>query len=158
VVGGILRDVKFRTTVILGRKTATGLPVPDRVVAALGGGKRPKVRVTVAGHSYRTTVTPMTGEFFIPLSAENREAAGVVAGDEVDVAIELDSEPRDVHVPADFAVALDRDDVARSAFGRLSYTHRKEWVRWIEDAKREQTRSVRIHKAVAALAAGNLTH
>jgi Bacteriocin-protection, YdeI or OmpD-Associated/Domain of unknown function (DUF1905) len=153
----ILLDVKFRTTVILGGKTATGLPVPDDVVAALDAGKRPKVRVTIGRHTYRTTVAPMGGQFFVPLSAENRAAAGVIAGDEVDVAIDLDSELRAVQVPDDFAVALDGDDVARSAFDRLSYTHRKEWVRWIEDAKREETRIARIDKAVVALRAGQRT-
>jgi len=77
--------MRFRTTIELGGKTATGFSVPDEVVAALCAGKRPAVRVTVGQHTYRTTIAPMGGRFLVPLSAENRAAAGVVAGDEVDV-------------------------------------------------------------------------
>src|ERR1700678_2802923 len=97
--------MKFRATVELGGKTATGIEVPDDVVAALGQGSRPPVTVTVGGHSYRTTVARMGGRFLVPLSAENRTAAGVAAGDEVDVGIELDTAPREGEVPADLTEA-----------------------------------------------------
>jgi Domain of unknown function (DUF1905) len=83
--------VRFRATVELGGRTATGLQIPDEVVAALGSGKRPAVRITIGGHTYRTTVTPRAGRFLVPLSAENRAAAGVAAGEEVDVDIEADA-------------------------------------------------------------------
>lgn len=89
----------FRTTVVLGGRTATGLQVPDEIVARLGGGKRPPVVVTVERHTYRTTVAPMGGAFWIPLAAEHREAAGVEAEQEVAVSIALDSAPREVAVP-----------------------------------------------------------
>lgn len=101
--------MRFRATVLLGGKTATGIPVPDEVVAGLGSSKRPAVRITIAGHSYRSTVARMGQEFMLPLSAENRTSAGVAAGDEVDVDIELDTEPREVTVPPDFAAELDRE-------------------------------------------------
>lgn len=78
----------------LGGKTATGLAVPDDVVSKLGQGKRPAVTVTVGGHSYRSTVATMGGRFVVPLNAANRAAAGIAAGDEVDVDITLDSAPR----------------------------------------------------------------
>jgi hypothetical protein len=142
----------FRTTVVLGGVTATGLQVPDDVVEKLGAGKRPPVRVTVAGHTYRTTVAPMGGAYWVPLAAEHREAAGVVAEQEVDVRIELDTAPREVVLPEDLANAM--DDAARSTFDGLAYSHQKEWVRWVEEAKKPETRTTRIEKTVASLREG----
>jgi len=104
----------------LNDKTATGIEVPAEVVAGLGQGQRPPVRVTIGDYSYRTTVARMGGQFLISLSAENRAAAGVAAGDEVDVDLELDDAPREVEVPADLAAALARDDAARAAFDSLA--------------------------------------
>jgi hypothetical protein len=149
--------MKFRATVELGGKTATGIEVPDGVVAALGSGSRPAVTVTVGGHRYRTTVARMGGRFLVPLSAENRTAAGVAAGDQVDVDIEPDTAPREVEVPPDLTDALAGDDAARAAFEGLSYTHRKEWVRWVEEAKKADTRATRLAKTVEALHAGKRT-
>ena len=93
------------STVELGGKTATGIVVPEDVVAALGAGNRPPVTVTVGGHSYRTTVARMGERFLVPLSAENRTAAGVAAGDQVEVDIVLDGGSREVAVPGDLAAA-----------------------------------------------------
>ncbi|HLM05740.1 MAG TPA: YdeI/OmpD-associated family protein [Blastococcus sp.] len=145
----------FRTTVELGGKTATGLRVPDDVVEALGSGKRPPVRVTVGGYSYRTTVAPMGGAYYVPLAAEHREAAGLQAGEDVAVRIELDDAPREVPVPDDLASAM--DDAARTAFEGLAYSHRKEWVRWVEEAKKPETRTARIEKTVVSLREGKKT-
>jgi hypothetical protein len=147
--------MEFRTTVVLGGKTATGLQVPDDVVAALGGGKRPPVTVTVGGYGYRTTVAPMGGAYWIPLAAEHREAAGVQAGQEVDVRVELDTAPRETPLPEDLAAAL--DDGARAFFEGLAPSHRKEWVRWVEEAKRPETRAARVEKTAEALRAGRRT-
>jgi antitoxin component of MazEF toxin-antitoxin module len=141
----------FRTTVLLGGKTATGLQVPDDVVEALGAGRRPAVKVTVAGHTYRTTVAARGGIFLIPLSAENRTAANVNAGDEVEVDIELDGEPRVVTLPDDLARALATDREALQRFEKLAFTHQNEFVRWIESAKRPETRERRISEAVAMI-------
>ena len=146
--------MRFRATVELGGKTATGIEVPEDVVAALGSGNRPPVTVTVGGHSYRTTVARMGGRFLVPLSAENRTAAGVAAGDQVEVDIVLDGGAREVAVPGDLAAALARDDAARATFDGLSFTHRKEWVRWIEEAKKPETRTTRLAKTVESLHAG----
>jgi hypothetical protein len=146
--------MRFRATVELGGKTATGIEVPEDVVTALGPGQRPPVAVIIGGHTYRTTVARMGGRFLIPLSAGNRTAAGVVAGDQVDVDIEPDTAPREVDVPADLAEALARDDAARATFEGLSFTHRKEWVRWVEEAKKAETRSTRLAKTVESLRAG----
>lgn len=118
----------------LGGRTDSGIQVPDYVVATLGSGKRPAVRVTLGGYTYRTTVAPMANCFYIPLNAENRDAAGVAAGQTVDVDIELDTDARELPLLADLAAALQADEPARAFFAELSYTHRKEW-RWIEVAK-----------------------
>jgi hypothetical protein len=150
--------VRFRARIELGGKTATGIVVPDEVVAALNAGQRPPVRITVGGHTYRTTVASMGGRFLVPLSAANREAAGVAAGDELDAVIELDTAPREVELPDDLAAALAGSDTARLFFEQLSYTHRKEWVRWVGEAKRAETRRARIDKTVEALHAGRRTH
>ncbi|MDI9974043.1 YdeI/OmpD-associated family protein [Rhodococcus sp. IEGM 1307] len=146
--------MRFRTTIELGGKTATGFRIPENVVADLGSGKRPAVRVTIGGHTYRTTVAPMGGAFMIPLSAENRAGAGAAAGDEVDVDVELDTEPRVVTVPPDFADALDRQPDARRAFDALSYSNQRRHVLSIEGAKTDETRQRRIGKAVDALRQG----
>ena len=146
--------MRFRTTVELGGKTATGLEIPAEVVDALGAGKKPPVRVTIGGHTYRSTVAVMGGRYLLPLSAENRAAAGVVAGDEVDVDAELDTEPREVAVPADLTAALEGDDVAREAFERLSYSHRRRHVMAIEEAKTPETRRRRVTKALETLREG----
>jgi hypothetical protein len=147
--------VDFRTTVVQSGKTATGLQVPEDVVAALGGGRRPPVTVTLGGYGYRTTIAPMGGAFWIPLAAEHREAAGVHAGQEVDVRVELDTAPRETPLPEDLAAALDED--ARAFFDGLAPSHRKEWVRWVEEAKKPETRTARIGKTAEALKAGRRT-
>lgn len=149
--------MRFLSTVELGGKTATGIPVPDDVVTTLGSGKCPAVRVTLGDHTYRTTLASMGGRFFVPLSADNRQACGVAAGDEVDVDIELDAAPREVIVPTALADALAADDRARAFFDGLSYTYRKEWARWVDEAKKAETRDVRLAKTLAALRAGKPT-
>jgi hypothetical protein len=146
--------MRFRTTVELGGKTATGFEVPAKVVESLGSGKRPPVLVTIKSHTYRSTVAPMGGKFYLPLSAENRGAAGVAAGDRLDVSVELDTAPREVVEPPDFKKALDRNKQARKAFDSLSYTNKRQHVLSIEGAKTAETRERRIAKAIAALKAG----
>lgn len=147
--------MEFRTTVTLGGKTATGLQVPDEVVVALGSGKRPPVVVTVGGHTYRSTVAPMGGASWIPLAAEHREAAGLTAGDEVTVEVGLDTAPREVTLPEDLAAAF--DDPVRAFFDGLAPSHRKEWVRWVEEARKPETRQARVEKTVASLREGRKT-
>jgi uncharacterized protein YdeI (YjbR/CyaY-like superfamily) len=93
----------------------------------------------------------MRGRYLLGLSAVNRQAAGVVTGDEVEVDVELDTEPRVVAEPADFTRALDADPVARAAYDRLSYSRKREQVLAIESAKKPETRIRRIEKALAML-------
>ena len=143
--------MNFHATLEQGGKTTTGIHVPDEVVAALDAGRRPPVCVTLGAHTYRTTVAAMGGRFLVPVSAAVRAAAGVAAGDELDVQIELDTEPRVVEVPDDLAAALAASPGARERFDRLAYSHRKEHVRAIDEAKTEATRQRRIAKAIEML-------
>ena len=124
--------------------TATGLRVPPEAVAALGPGKRHKVKVTLGGYTYRSTVAVYGGTYMLPLSAEHRTAAGVQAGERVEVTLELDTEERTVEVPADLAAALVEKPGAAEAFEKLSFTLRKEAVRQVETAKALETRQRRI--------------
>jgi Domain of unknown function (DUF1905)/Bacteriocin-protection, YdeI or OmpD-Associated len=146
--------MKFRATLEQHGKSATGIEVPAEVVTALGGGKRPPVTVTLRGHSYRTSVGSMGGRSLLPVSAQVRADAGVAAGEELDVEIELDTAPRTVDVPPDLASALAGDDAARAAFAKLAYSHQLRHVQAIEGAKAAQTRQRRIDKAVADLRQG----
>lgn len=140
----------FTTTILKDdEKNATGLRVPADAVAALGSGKRPKVKVSLNGYSYRSTVAAYGDVFMLPLSAENRAAAGVKAGDPVEVTLELDLEPRIVVVPDDLAAALSEKPGATAVFEALSYSMRKELVRQVESAKSQETRSRRIAAVVA---------
>ena len=146
--------MKFQSVIELGGKTATGFEVPADVVTKLGKGKKPAVNVTIGNHTYRSTVAVMDGRFMLPLSAENRQAAGVVAGDKVEVEVALDTEPRTVELPADFEKALVKDKVAQQTFERLSYSMQRSHVLSIEGAKTLETRQRRIDKAVATLREG----
>lgn len=146
--------MRFRTIIQRNGKTATGIQVPAEVVASLGSSKRPAVLVTINGYTYRNTIAVMGGVFMVGVSAEHRKGAGVAGGDEVDVDIELDTQPREIAVPADFAAALDADAEARQAFDRLSYSNKSRHVLSIEGAKTAETRERRIAKAIGDLHAG----
>jgi hypothetical protein len=148
--------MRFHATILLSGRTATGIPVPPAVVESLGGSRRPAVRVTIGDHTYRSTVAPMDGRFMLPVSAEVRQLAGVAAGDEVDVGIELDTEPREVTVPPDFAEALDGDADARRFFDGLSHSNRQRFVLSIDQAKTAETRQRRIARAVSTLREGRV--
>jgi hypothetical protein len=145
---------RFRTTILQGAKTATGIHVPDDVVAALGAGKRPPVRVTINNYTYRSTVAVMGGKFMLGVSATVREHAHVSGGDRVHVDLVLDTAPRTVTVPADFATALEREAKARRRFDELSYSRQQRLVLPIDQAKTPETRARRISKAIDALRLG----
>lgn len=146
--------MKFRTQIELGGKTATGFAVPDEVVTALDSGRRPPVAVRIGAHAYRSTVAVMDGRFMVPLSAENRQAAGVAAGDDVEVELALDTAPREVEVPEDLAAALDAEPAARRTFDALSNSNRKWHVLQVTGARTDETRQRRIAKAIATLRGG----
>jgi hypothetical protein len=146
--------MKFRATVLLEGKTATGFRVPADVVASFDHGKRPPVSVTINGYTYRSTVAAYGDDYLLPLAAEHRAAAGVAAGDEIEVSLELDTAPREVEVPADLASALDADPPARAFFDGLSYSNRRRIVLAVEGAKAPETRVRRIASWVERLRAG----
>lgn len=152
----ILAAMRFRATILSSGKTAAGIQVPNEIVEALGSSRKPPVRVTINGFTYRSSVASMGGVFMLGVSAEVRKAAGVVAGDDVDLDIELDTEPREVAVPPDFAAALDRDIDARRFFDRLSYSNKRRIINPIDDAKTPETRQRRIDKSVDRLHEGQI--
>ena len=131
---------------------ATGIEIPPEIVDGLNAGKRPKVTVTVNGFTYRSTVAVMGGSYMVGVTQEQRAKSGLKAGDAIEVTLELDTAAREVEVPADLIAALEAAG-AREAFERLSYSHRKEHVRAVEEAKAPETRRRRIEKVVATAAA-----
>jgi hypothetical protein len=144
---------KFKTAIMQAEgMDATGIVVPDAVVEKLASGKKPKVTVTLNGYTYRSTVAVMGGQFMLPLAKVHREAAGVKPGQKVEIALDLDTSPREVEIPKDLAAALKKAGL-RAAFDKLAFTHRKEHVRAIEEAKAPETRARRIEKAVAMVQA-----
>jgi hypothetical protein len=146
--------IRFRATVELGGKTATGIPVPPDVVAGLGTSKRPAVVVRINDYTYRSTVAPRNGAFMLPLSAEHRAGAGIAAGDIVDVELHVDSEPRTVDIPADFSAALIADPIAKAFFGSLSYGNQRRHILAIEAAKAPETRRRRVEQSLGLFRSG----
>jgi len=146
--------MRFRTTILQGDKTATGIQIPDEVVEGFDAGKRPAIKVTINGFTYRSSVAVVSGRFMVGVSAENRAGAGVAGGDEVEVEIELDTEPREVKEPDDFAAALDAEPRARETFDRLSNSNKGWHVLQVTGAKTDETRQRRIAKSVGMLREG----
>jgi hypothetical protein len=144
----------FRATLESNGKTATGFEVPPEAVAALGTSKKPPVRVTIRGHTYRSTVAVMGGRFMLGVSAENRAAAGVAAGDELDVHLELDTDERAVELPADLAAALAADRAAQTFFETLSPSQKQWHALSVAGAKTDETRQRRLAKSLEMLREG----
>ena len=130
---------------------ATGIVIPFDPKDVWGKTRVP-VRATVNGYEYRTTIAKMGGRFLMPFAKEHREASGIEAGDEIEVTLVEDAAERTVDVPTDFAAALHEAGL-RQTFDTLAYTHRKEHVRAIEEAKKPETRVRRIEKAIEMLRA-----
>jgi hypothetical protein len=148
---GRMGRIQF-TTQLQPRGPAAAIVLDDEQVAAVGeGARRFPVAATVNGYTWRTSVARMGGEFLVGLSKEVRQGAGAEAGDEVEVALELDSVPREVEVPAALATALNADSAAKAFFDGLPFTHRKEYARWITEAKKEETRQRRVEQALDML-------
>jgi len=137
------------------RGPAAAVILDEQQVETIGeGAKRFPVVASVNGYSWRTTVTKMRGEFLLGFNRAVRDVAGVQIGEQIEVAIQLDTEPREVEVPPALADALVADAVAAAAYDKLSYTHRREYARWIADAKREETRARRVTAAIRMLREG----
>jgi Bacteriocin-protection, YdeI or OmpD-Associated/Domain of unknown function (DUF1905) len=146
--------MRFRTKILQSGKTAAGIEVPAKVVAALGSSKRPPVRATINGFTYRTSIASMGGKFMLGVPPEFREGAGVAAGDTVDIDLELDTEIREVSMPPDFAAALNRDSQAKRFFETLTYSNKRRLVIAIEAVKSPEVRERRIGKTVEQLREG----
>ncbi len=143
--------MRFQAILELHGKTATGIEVPAAVVASLGVSKRPAVVVALNGFVYRTTIGVMGGRSLLPVNADIRRGAGVSAGDEIDVEVQVDTEPRTVEVPADLTAALAAEPALLDAFGKLSYSTRRQHALAIEGARTEATRQRRVEGVVAKL-------
>ena len=144
----------YRTTILGEAKGPTGIEVPAASLAALGTSKKPPVRVTLNGYTYRSTVATVDGRYMIGLSSQHRAASGLAAGDEVDVELVLDTAPRTVELPADLAAALSVEPAAQATFDKLSNSNKGYHVSLVEGAKSPETRQRRIEKSVAALREG----
>jgi Bacteriocin-protection, YdeI or OmpD-Associated/Domain of unknown function (DUF1905) len=143
------------TTTLQPRGPAAAVVLDDDDVATIGeGAKRFPVAATIGDYTWRTTVTRMGGEFLLGMSKAVRQGAGAQAGDTVDVLIELDEAPREVEVPEALSAALAGDQAAKEAYDALAYTHRKEFARWIAEAKKAETRDRRVAQAVEMLREG----
>jgi hypothetical protein len=137
-------------------KTAAGIEVPPDFVASLGPSRRPAVRVTINGYTYRSSIASMGGRYMLGVSNETRDRTGVAAGDEIEVDIELDTEPREVELPADFARALAGDAEANRFFEGLNYSSKRRLVGPINDAMTPETRERRIATTVSRLREGRI--
>jgi hypothetical protein len=144
------KAITFHTTILRTGRNTAGIQVPEEIIAKLGSSKRPLVCVTIKEYTYRSAVAVMGGKFMVGVSAENRQAAGVQGGEELDVTIELDLEPRTVEVPTDLKTALTKAG-AMKAFENSAPSMRKEHVRQVEEAKAQETRQRRIAKIVEIL-------
>lgn len=145
---------KFKTTILTAGKTATGICIPDQIIESFNAGKKPPIKVTLNGFTYRSTVAVMGGKYMVGVSADVREAAGVKGGDTLTIDIELDSEERKVELPDDFKKSLDKNLKAKKCFQELSYSKQKNHVTLIDQAKTEITRQKRIAKSIADLIEG----
>ncbi len=145
--------MKFSSILEKSGGNATGIVVPQKIVEALGGGKKPKVNVVLNGFTYRSSIAMMGGDYMIPVSKDVREKAGVKGGDPIDVEVTLDTAPREVEVPADFGAALDLVPAARAKFDTLSNSNKSRHVLSVDGAKTPETRARRIEKAIAELSA-----
>jgi len=143
---------KTYKTRILSEGMMCAIPVPFDPAKEFGKVRAP-VKVTLNGYTYRSTVSPYGGEYLIPLRKSNREAAGVEGGQTVEVRLELDTEKREVKPPADFVKALKAAPPAWERWQELSFTHQREYVDALADAKKPETRARRLESAVKMIAA-----
>ena len=144
--------MRFKAVLEKDDKTSgTGIKVPLDVPKLFGTRGRVPVRGTLNGAPYRSTLAPYGGAHYLPVNRALREAAKAQAGDSIDVVLERDAEPRVIEAPADFARAMKTNPAAAEAWGRLSYSHRREYVEAIAEAKKPETRDRRIRGAIAEL-------
>ena len=146
------KPITFHTTILQTGKNTAGIQVPEEVMEKLGAGKQPLVRVTINKYTYRSAVAVMGGKYMISFNPEHRKVAGVQGGDEANVTLELDLEPRTVEIPTDLRDALIKAN-ALDAFEKSAPSMKKEYVRQVKEAKAQETRERRITKIVEKLSA-----
>jgi hypothetical protein len=146
--------MKFTAELESTGKTTAGFEVPAEIVDKLGGGGHPKVSVTVNGYTFRTSIARMGGRYLLGVSVERRTAAGVSAGDVLEVDVELDTAPREVDVPEELAAALAADAAASEFWQTLSYSKQQWHVVQVTSAKTDETRLRRIEKSIGMLREG----
>lgn len=131
--------------------TTTGFRVPEAVVESLGAGGRPKVALTVAGHTFRGSIAKMGDAHWFGISSARRAEAGLAAGETHELEIVVDDAPRVVEVPDDLAAALAAAPGAGEAWSALSYSKQRAHAESVTGAKKPETRAARVAKVVAAL-------
>ncbi|MEU8231552.1 YdeI/OmpD-associated family protein [Actinoplanes sp. NPDC048967] len=146
--------MRFRAELRSTGGNTAGFPVDDDVVAALDGGGRPKVVVTVNGFEWRGSIARMSGSYWLGVSAERRAAAGIAPGEVLDVDVVLDRAVREVEVPADLAAALDAEPAAKACWDGLSYSTKSWHVLQVTGAKAAETRARRVARSVAMMLEG----
>ena len=146
----------FRATIQQTGKTACGIEVPEQVITALGGSKRPAVVVTLDGYTYRSTVAPMGGGWWVGVSQAHREASGLRPGEEVEVTLDLDSAPREIEVPPELAAALEADPEAKAFFDGLSYRNQSVFTLNVAGTKNPETKARRVDQAIAKMREGRV--
>jgi HEAT repeat protein len=145
--------VRFRAVVEAAGRGGAVVPLPFDSKSVFGKARAP-IRGTLNGAPFRSTVASYGGVGYLGVTKALREEAGAGIGDEVDVDVELDEAPREVEVPPELAAVLKGDREAACAFEALSYTHRREYARWIAEAKRPETKQRRVTKAAELLRSG----
>jgi hypothetical protein len=144
---------RFRTKVLAAGKTAAGVEVPEKVVLGLGSTKRPMVKATIKGYTYRSSIARMGGRYMLSVSNDVRAHTGVVPGETIDIDVELDTDKRDVEVPPELAKALAKDVQAKKYFESLSYSRKYALAAPISNGKSPETRERNLAKALANLKA-----
>jgi hypothetical protein len=146
----------FRARIEQTGKTACGIEVPESVIVALGGSKRPAVTVTLDHYTYRSTVAPMGGGWWVGVNADHRAASGLKANDEVQVTLALDDAPRELEVPPELAAALDAAPDAKAFFDGLSYSNRSVFTLNVAGTTNPETKARRVEKAIALMREGRV--
>ncbi len=145
---------RFEAVIIGGESGGAGVVVPLAVEEIFGTRGRVPVIVTYDGHAYRGSMVPMGGRHLVAMTKAVRAAIGKDVGDTVQVVLRRDTAERVVDVPPELRNALDANAAARERFDRMSYTHRKEYARWVAEAKKQATRDNRAAKAIGMILAG----
>jgi Bacteriocin-protection, YdeI or OmpD-Associated/Domain of unknown function (DUF1905) len=134
-----------------GKGAQSFVELPPELVAGLGRGKKPPIKLTLKSYTYRTTVAVYGGQYLVPVRREVREAAGIIFDEPIEITVELDKDERTVDIPSQLTAAFEADPELRRAFDRLAFTARKELVGSLVTPKREDTRRRNLERALERL-------